>query len=103
MKVSDIKFHGNSSSGSHADICRRKEGRTAGHDEANGRTFTITRARLKHHKLPTHSFYLRVCASPESEMLEHLATLTLRLLMSYIYGAPILDVSRSHTTTHHSR
>ena len=29
--------------------------------------------------------------------------LTLRLLMSYIYGAPILDVSRSHTTTHHSR
>ena len=31
--------------------------------------------------------------------------LTLRLLMLYIYiyGAPILDVSRSHTTTHHSR
>ena len=31
--------------------------------------------------------------------------LTLRLLMSYIYiyGAPILDASRSHTTTHHSR
>ena len=29
--------------------------------------------------------------------------LTLRLLMSYIYRAPILDVSRSHTTTHHSR
>ena len=31
--------------------------------------------------------------------------LTLRLLMSYIYiyGAPILGVSRSHTTTHHSR
>jgi len=29
--------------------------------------------------------------------------LTLRQLMSYIYGAPILDVSRSHTTTHHSR
>jgi len=25
--------------------------------------------------------------------------LTLRRLMSYIYGAPILDVSRSHTTT----
>ena len=23
--------------------------------------------------------------------------------MSYMYGAPILDVSRSHTTTHHSR
>ena len=30
-------------------------------------------------------------------------SLTLRLLMSYIYGAPILDVSRSHTATHHSR
>ena len=29
--------------------------------------------------------------------------LTLRLLMSYIYGAPILDVSRSHTATQHSR
>ena len=31
------------------------------------------------------------------------SALTLRLLMSYIYGAPILDVSRSHTTTQHSR
>jgi len=30
-------------------------------------------------------------------------SLTLKLLMSYIYGAPILDVSRSHTTTQHSR
>ena len=30
-------------------------------------------------------------------------SLPLRLLMSYIYGAPILDVSRSHTTTQHSR
>jgi len=30
-------------------------------------------------------------------------SLTLRLLMSNIYGVPILDVSRSHTTTHHSR
>jgi len=31
--------------------------------------------------------------------------LTFRLLMSYIYiyGAPFLDVSRSHTTTQHSR
>ena len=29
--------------------------------------------------------------------------LTSRLLMSYIYGATILDVSRSHTTTQHSR
>ena len=30
-------------------------------------------------------------------------SLTLRRLMSYIYGAPILDVSRSHTATQHSR
>jgi len=30
-------------------------------------------------------------------------SLTLRLLMTYIYGTPVLDVSRSHTTTHHSR
>ena len=34
-------------------------------------------------------------------------SLTLRSLMSYIYiyiyGAPILDISRSHTTTQHSR
>jgi len=29
--------------------------------------------------------------------------LTFRRLMSYIYGAPILDVSRPHTTTQHSR
>ena len=29
--------------------------------------------------------------------------LILRRLMSYIYGAPILDVSRLHTTTQHSR
>jgi len=30
-------------------------------------------------------------------------SLTLRLLMSNIYGAPILDVFRPHTMTHHSR
>jgi len=30
-------------------------------------------------------------------------SLTFRRLMSYIYGAPTLDVSRSHTTTQHSR
>jgi len=29
--------------------------------------------------------------------------LTFRLLMSYVYRAPILDVSRSHTTTQHRR
>jgi len=30
-------------------------------------------------------------------------SLPFRLIMSYIYGAHILDVSGSHTTTHHSR
>ena len=34
---------------------------------------------------------------------EQKCLLTLRRLTSYIYGAPILDVSRSHTTTQHSR
>ena len=34
---------------------------------------------------------------------QSISILTLRRLMSYIYGAPILDVSRSHTTTQHSR
>ena len=36
-------------------------------------------------------------------LLLDLCLLTLRRLTSYIYGAPILDVSRSHTTTQHSR
>ena len=36
-------------------------------------------------------------------MQDVMRNLTLRLLMSYIYGAHILDVSRLHTTTHHSR
>ena len=34
---------------------------------------------------------------------EHSCPLTLRSLTLYIYGAPILDVSRSHTTTQHCR
>ena len=42
------------------------------------------------------------CQDPEQNVLGF-AFLTLRWLMSYIYGAPILDVSRSHTTTQHSR
>jgi len=41
----------------------------------------------------------------QSDGINLLPALTLKLLMSYIYiyGAPILDVSRSHTTTQHSR
>jgi len=41
--------------------------------------------------------------SPYPLLYHWLSVLTLRRLMSYIYGAPILDVSRSHTTTQHSR
>jgi len=40
---------------------------------------------------------------PDCSVNTESARLTLRQLMSYIYGAPILDVSRSHTTTQHSR
>ena len=51
-----------------------------------------------HAWLLRHSVLARSTGRLEPEML-----LTLRWLMSYIYGAPILDVSRSHTTTQHSR
>jgi len=34
---------------------------------------------------------------------EPMVALTLRSLTLYIYGAPILDVSRSHTMTQYSR
>ena len=48
---------------------------------------------------------LVVCSGGLIRMIYRVAitSLTLRRLMSYIYGAPILDVSRSHTTTRHSR
>ena len=46
-------------------------------------------ALLAHHFLPVSRIRVK--------------SLTFRRLMSYIYGAPILDVSRSHTTTQHSR
>jgi hypothetical protein len=39
----------------------------------------------------------------QTDMTKLILLLTLRLLMSYIYGAPIFDLSRSHTTTQHSR
>ena len=44
------------------------------------------------------------CASkPLNSLLCLSIHLTLRSLTLYIYGAPILDVPRSHTTTQHSR
>ena len=56
----------------------------------------------------TNSEYVFVHVTPKfSYSKAKLIWLTLRLLMSYIYiyiyEAPILDVSRSHTTTQHSR
>ena len=44
-----------------------------------------------------------ICMEKKSWFIGGSGLLTLRRLMSYIYGAPILDVSRSHTTTQHSR
>ena len=49
----------------------------------------------------TASRYIRLLPGNAVDFLT--TALTLRRLMSYIYGAPILDVSRSHTTTQHSR
>jgi len=58
-----------------------------------------------HFFLPT--FRNNTSVSSSRIIQSHRTILTLRLLMShiyiYIYGAPILDISRSHTTTHHSR
>ena len=53
-----------------------------------------------HEDLPSGS---RVASCEQTDEQTDVTKLTLRLLMSYIYGAPILDVSRSHTTTQHSR
>jgi len=52
------------------------------------------------------SYQVIITSTPHKQRCVHsqnTGSLTLRRLMSYIYGAPILDVSRSHTTTHHSR
>ena len=54
--------------------------------------------------VPEHTFSSGaaiVCRIPGTQLVGY--RLTLRRLISYIYGAPILDVSRSHTTTQHSR
>jgi len=56
------------------------------------------RSRLKVHPV----LYKRCCLC--KLLLSHkLLTLRRLMLYIYIYGAPILDVSRSHTTTQHSR
>ena len=50
-----------------------------------------------------HASYVKEKIMIKLFVLFYWNALTLRRLMSYIYGAPILDVSRSHTTTQHSR
>jgi len=50
-----------------------------------------------------HYFYLSQNDDISSSSVTINKCLTLRSLTLYIYGAPILDVSRSHTTTQHSR
>ena len=51
-----------------------------------------------------HLWFIQTCLDTHRVLKPHdHFMLTLRRLMSYIYGAPILDVSRSHTTTQHSR
>jgi len=61
---------------------------------------TWANAQIKNH---TKSRELRLIRPQSGQRNPEHVYLTLRLLMSYIYGAPILDVSTSHTTTHHSR
>ena len=50
-------------------------------------------------------FTARICIQQEyyKFLYNSVRILTLRSLTLYIYGAHILDVSRSHTTTQHSR
>ena len=50
-----------------------------------------------------HIYDVRISYVSRSSLTVKALILTLRRLMSYIYGTPIVDVSRSHTTTQHSR
>jgi len=59
---------------------------------------TSGKINLRRNVIPVHA--MKACGGVAVDIQ---AFLTLRRLMSYIYGAPILDVSRSHTTTQHSR
>ena len=64
--------------------------------------FSITQG-VRRECCPFWLVYWSGCFSLYTQNCCFFSVLTLRRLMSYIYGAPILDVSRSHTTTHHSR
>ena len=65
---------------------------SGGQDVAGGRRVTTTTTTES-----TQSYFYR------QRIVTVIILLTLRSLTLYIYGAPILDVSRSHTTTQHSR
>jgi hypothetical protein len=68
-------------------------------DNTNKRTsikiyaITYNTVTLRHFSIFIDNFFFNYAVQP----------LTLRVLISYIYGVHILDVSRSHTTTHHSQ
>jgi len=82
-----------------------KETSVVGGETRKGRDYNI-KTDLKLGCCLEREFWL-VCIKPVPKHMIFATSspdlLTLRLLMSYIYGAPILDVSRSHTATQHSR
>ena len=66
-------------------------------------TIQNTEASVKIENLTSKPFLISSGVRQGDPLSATIFNLTLRRLMSYIYGAPILDVSRSHTTTQHSR
>jgi len=70
---------------------------------ALGRSATGKKKLLIKKKKPLDREWIRIMPPRSKDSTHSSHYLTLRWLMSYIYGAPILDVSRSHTTTQHSR
>ena len=64
------------------------------------RTLTYTDDSFSVASVPSQVDDSKVLQTATGKAMSHL---TLRSLTLYIYGAPILDVSRSHTTTQHSR
>jgi len=64
---------------------------------------TGNKLEIKVQKYDIRQGHRNYCMQEKTDQAVGFTALTLRRLMSYIYGAPILDVSRSHTTTHHSR
>ena len=68
---------------------------------------TLGKASHRNYQRRTSHFCFKLCVilyyTIHITQYSGVSILTLRWLMSYIYGAPILDVSRSHKTTQHSR